>query len=157
MSHVSPIDDRVQLIAAGMAGRLRSLVLALDRLDRLESGSGAWLSDFAATELPGAAADLALRALRTAADPTNYALLRVLGESGACPISRVIEQTGQGRLMLSERLNDLVQVGLATRMIDTDSVQITEAGAALVRWINELAAAIVDTYTRPVGRSGVRG
>lgn len=133
-------------VAAGLAGRLRSLVVALDRLDRLESGSGAWRARFEEAELPEAATELTLRALRTGADPANFRILRALAADDSHALGRLIETTGLGRLVLSERLNDLVQVGLATRLIDTDHAQITPAGASLLRLVEALVDAAVQQY-----------
>ena len=138
-------DEYIAHVAGGLAGRLRSLVIALDRLDRLESGSGQWLSGFAEAELEESATALTLRALQTSADPANFAILNALaGDSQA--IDHLIETTGIGRLVLSERLNDLVQVGLATRLIDTDHAQITAAGASLVHLVNQIVTEVTGQY-----------
>jgi len=144
--------DLIAAVAAGLASRLRALVAALDRLDRLESGSGTWLAGFAETELSSAATELSLRALRTVADPANFAVLQALAGDASHPLSHVIDITGLGRLVLSERLNDLVQVGLATRLIDTDHAQITGAGASLIRLIDALIAEVAAQYLARPGR-----
>ena len=138
-------------VAAGLAGRLRSLSIVLDRLDRLESGSGAWLADFNEKELPEAAQMMTLRALGTVADPANYALLRTLASGESNKLGDLMAVTGNGRLPLSERLNDLVQVGLASRLIDTDHAQITAAGAALVELIDEIVGQTAAEYLRKSG------
>ncbi|MEW5958154.1 MAG: hypothetical protein AB1801_10545 [Chloroflexota bacterium] len=135
-------DDLIPTIAGGLAGRLRSLVMALDRLDRLESGSGAWLAQFKTEELPEAATELTLRALRAGADPANFAILKALAAADSCSLVQLIDTTGLGRLSLSERLNDLVQVGLAVRLIETDQAQLTAAGASLVRLVEALVAEV---------------
>lgn len=140
-------SDEISAIAGGLAGRLRSLATMLDRLDRLESGSGAWLATFEEDELPEAATELALRALRTVAGPDNFVLLRALATRDSCSIGQLMEITGSGRLALSEQLNDLVQVGLAARLIDTDHAQITAAGASMVRLIERLSAEVVKQYS----------
>ena len=137
---VSPTDNLIVNIASGLAGRLRSLVMALDRLDRLESGSGAWQANFETKELPNAAIELTLRGLRTIADPTNFIILKALATAETHSLSRLIETTALDRLILSERLNDLVQVGLALRLIDTDHAQITAAGVNAVHLVEALAA-----------------
>jgi len=144
--------DLIAAVAAGLASRLRALVVALDRLDRLESGSGTWLAGFADSELRGAATELSLRALRTIADPANFAVLQALASDDSQPLSHVIDTTGLGRLALSERLNDLVQVGLASRLIDTDHAQITGAGASLIRLIDALIAEVAAQYLAQPGR-----
>ena len=142
----NPPDRTLGNIAAGVAGRLRSLVVVLDRLDRLESGSGEWLADFAERELPEAATAMTLRALRTASDPANYAILKALGAGESSKIGDLMAATGYGRLPLTERLNDLVQVGLASRLIDTDHAQITAAGAAMVDLIEQLVKQVMAEY-----------
>jgi hypothetical protein len=152
MSAAPPDSDLIASVAAGLASRLRALVAALDRLDRLESGSGTWLAGFAETELHGAATELSLRALRTVADPANFAVLRALAGDESHPLNQLIDATGLGRLALSERLNDLVQVGLATRLIDTDHAQITGAGASLFRLIDALIAEAAAQYLARPGR-----
>lgn len=148
MNAPTPTDQFITNMAGGVAGRLRSLVAALDRLDRLESGSGAWLAGFAAEELPGAAAELVLRALRIAADPANYTMLKALAAENSCALNSLIEITGLKRLVLSERLNDLVQVGLAARLIDTDHAQITAAGASIINLIEALIAEVAQQYSK---------
>lgn len=128
-------------LSAALALRLRDLARMADRLDRLESGTGEWLASQDDAALRDAATDMTLRALRAAADPTNFAVLAFLAAHTSSPIAELERAAGLGRLALSERVNDLVQVGLAGRNIDTDHVQITAGGAALVRLIGEIGAA----------------
>lgn len=123
------------------------LVLALDRLDRLESGSGTWRANFVTDELPDAATELALRTLRTVGDPTNFVILKTLATDETHAIDALIKTTRLGRLVLSERLNDLVQIGLASRLIDTNHAQITAAGANMVVLIEALATKVTEQYT----------
>ncbi len=144
-------DEFIVQVAGGLTGRLRSLVIALDRLDRLESGSGEWLSGFAEAELAEAATALTLRALQTSADPANFVILTALADDSQA-IDHLIETTGIGRLVLSERLNDLVQVGLATRLIDTDHAQITAAGASMVKLIDQIVAGVSEQYLATDGQ-----
>ena len=128
-------------LSYALALRLRDLARMLDRLDRLESGTGAWLEAQQNGELRAAANEMTLRALRAAADPTNFAVLTFLSAHAAAPTAELEQATGLGRLALTERLNDLAQVGLAGRNIDTDQVQGTAAGAALVGLINSISEA----------------
>jgi DNA-binding HxlR family transcriptional regulator len=145
-------DILIAQVAGGLVGRLRSVAIALDRLDRLESGTGEWLSGFEEAELAESATALALRVLRTSADSANYAILVALAADNSLAIDQLMEATGFGRLVLSERLNDLVQVGLATRLIDTDHAQITVAGDSMVRIINQMVTEITGQYIK----TGVR-
>jgi hypothetical protein len=128
-------------LSLALALRLRDLARMLDRLDRLESGTGEWLASQQNGELRAAAMEMTLRALRAAADPTNFALLAFLSAHTSAPVAELEKASGLGRLALIERVNDLVQVGLAGRNIDTDQVQGTAAGAALVGLINSLSEA----------------
>jgi len=128
-------------LSLALAMRLRDMARMLDRLDRLESGTGEWLAAQGDGALQEAATDMTLRALRAAADPTNFAVLAFLSAHTSAPIAELEKAVGLGRLALNERLNDLVQVGLAGRNIDTDHVQGTAAGAALVGLIHSISEA----------------
>ncbi len=139
-------DPLLTQIAAGLASRLRSLALVIDRLDRLESGSGAWLSRFNDEELAESASAMTLRALNMVSDSANFAILQALSASESQRMGDMIELTGYGRLQLSERLNDLVQVGLAMRLIDTDHAQITPAGASMLHLVTQIMDETVTQY-----------
>ena len=128
-------------LSSALALRLRDIARLLDRLDRLESGTGEWLASQGEGALREAATDMTLRALRAAADPTNFAILTFLSAHTSAPMAELETATGFGRLALAERVNDLVQVGLAGRNIDTDHVQGTAAGAALVGLIHNIGEA----------------
>jgi hypothetical protein len=123
-------------LSSALAARLRDLARLLDRIDRLESGTGEWLASQSEDDLRAAADEMTLRALRTVADPTNFSILTFLSTHESAPLAELESATGLGRLALSERVNDLVQIGLAGRNIDTDHVQSTAGGAALVGLIN---------------------
>ncbi|MFQ5943391.1 MAG: hypothetical protein ACE5JF_07550 [Anaerolineales bacterium] len=146
MSAPTQVQDEVPHIASGLSDRLRSLTVALDRLDRLESGSGEWLSRFKESELSAASIEMTLRALRSAADPINFSALATLANADALSMDQLIEATGVLRLTLSERLNDLVQVGLVSRNIDTDHVQTTLAGNSIVQLIKRIASEVSGQY-----------
>jgi hypothetical protein len=126
------LDD----LSSTLALRLRDLARMLDRLDRLESGTGEWLTSQGDAALKEAAREMMLRALRVAADPINFAILNHLAAHSSAPMADLETAIELGRLALSERVSDLVQVGLAGRNIDIDHVQATPAGAALAAWIN---------------------
>jgi hypothetical protein len=134
-------------LSAALAGRLLDVARMLDRLDRLESGTGEWLAAQDEPRLAEAATEMTLRALRVAADPTNFAVLKYLAAHASAPISALEEAAGLGRLALSERLSDLIQVGLAGRNIDTDQAQSTAGGAALVGLIESISQATARRLT----------
>jgi DNA-binding HxlR family transcriptional regulator len=139
-------NNHLQSIADGLASRMRNLALSIDRLNRLESGSGDWLSEFNKGELADSAMAMTLRAMSTVSDSVNFSLLSLLASTESFSMRDLIQKSGIARLMLSERLNDLVQVGLAARLIDTDHVQITAAGADMAALINELAGNVSQNY-----------
>jgi hypothetical protein len=128
-------------LSTALALRLRDLARLMDRLDRLESGTGGWLAAQRPEDLAAASTEMTLRALRLAAEPANFALLNRLAGGAALATAELEQATGLGRLALGERLNDLVQVGLAQRNIDIDQVQATQAGAALAGLINAISQA----------------
>ncbi len=128
-------------LSSALAMRLRTLARLADRLDRLESGTGQWLSSQKGDDWNAAATDMTLRALRAAADPINFSILAFISTQPSVPFAELEKAVGLGRLALTERVNDLVQVGLAGRNIDTDHVQGAAGGAALVRLINSISEA----------------
>jgi len=137
-------------LSLALAMRLRDIARMLDRLDRLESGTGEWLAAQGEGALREAATDMTLRALRAAADPTNFAILTFLSAHTSAPMAELEKSTGLGRLALNERVNDLVQVGLAGRNVDTDHVQGTAAGAALVGLVNNIGEATAKKLAEAV-------
>lgn len=87
-----------------------------------------------------AARDFVLRALHTASDPLEHAILERL-VTGCATLDELAELVGLPRVAVWERVNDLVQVGLAARTLRGDGAEASAAGRALVEWIEEVAAA----------------
>jgi DNA-binding HxlR family transcriptional regulator len=143
----------LKALSHALALRLRDLARLADRLDRLESGTGEWLDRQREAGFDAAALDLTLRALRVAADPVNFSLLAHLAGQASLPVGELERQCSLDRLTLSERINDLIQVGLASREIDTDHVQISEAGTALMGLFEQIkreTASRLAEYLAPV-------
>ena len=130
-------------LSSAFAMRLRDIARMMDRLDRLESGTGEWMASLNASrgEIKSASTEMTLRALRVVSDPTNFALLSFLATHESAPTASLEKSVNIGRLALIERVNDLIQVGLAARNIDTDQIQNTAAGAAVVGLINSISEA----------------
>ncbi len=122
------------VLGQAAADVLRLHRAVIDREDRLESGTGAWLQLLGADEAAraGAVTESVLRALRMASDATNFAILSLLHESVGTPIADLQTATGLGRLSLSERIGDLVSAGLASKIPEANQVAGTAAGAAIV-------------------------
>jgi len=125
-------------LSHALAVRLRNVARHLDRMDRLESGSGEWMENQTPAELESASMQMTLRLFRTVAEPETYAMLAVLAERGTLPVSELQTLSGLDRLSMNERLNDLIQVGLAGLEIDTNHVQVSESGVALIGLITDI-------------------
>ncbi len=149
----------LEVFLAGLAGRVKDIALVLHRLDRLEAGDGRWLGEFVADQSVrfDAAQEVLLRAFGVVSDRINWAILQELAAHETCPLGRLAGATGLGRFALVERLNDLVQVGLASRLLDTDSAQVTPAGLALYRLVSycsqEVSARAADLLGRFLGQT----
>lgn len=124
-----------QEAAEGLWSRFRDIVLALRRLqnfnfsaDSLEGRfTDRWLERLVndAGLMADVGRELVLRAFRTGADAINYKILTSLCEEEAVALSRLVQLTGLSHFAVSERVNDLVQVGLAVRVLEQDAVRAT--------------------------------
>ncbi len=137
------MSDLAESLAAGLAERLRTLLLTLDRQDRLETAAAfvGWLAgEREAGRLPDDARELLLRALKVAGDPVNYRLLAALDPIEPVELPALMEGAGLGRVAASERVHDMAQVGLAVRELVNDEVRGTALGAGLVALVEGAAA-----------------
>lgn len=127
--------------SAGDVVRLHMAVL--DREDRLESGSGEWLTDFRADDSGPreAVRAAALRSLHLASDSLNFAILETLSEAAGTPVEEIAAVTGLGRMPLAERIADLVSAGLAVKLPEANQVAGTAVGSGLVGLVRQAAAA----------------
>ena len=96
-------------IVSGAWTRLRNLLGALDRVDRLDTSSGfdGWLQQLARDEtaLDATLREFLLRSIRLASDPTNYVLLSQLKQSGTIDVIALLATMRLSRVELVERLN----------------------------------------------------
>jgi hypothetical protein len=104
-------------IMAGLVERVHSLLLGLDRRDRLETADEfvGWLQRQTREQLDDIARGMLLRVLRCAGDPVNYRILERLDLLNAVNAADLMPTTGLDRVAVSERLNDLAQVGLISQ------------------------------------------
>lgn len=147
---MDPRDD----ILNGLTDRARNLLLALDRHDRLESADVfiGWLGrEHADGRLGDAAREVLLRALRAAADPVNFRLLRFLDPLKPMALPELMQETGLSRVAVSERINDLVQTGLASRELIGDQIRGTPLAVGLVATVEVLAAEAGDRLAAEFG------
>ncbi len=131
-----------QELVAGLWARLRNVLIALDRLDRLETGGEflGWVEAFQCDEAQTrtAARQWVLRAIRLASDPLDYRILSLLHESAGMTVTQLMEATALGRVDLTERIKELAAVGLVAQALDADTVQGTRAGEGMVAWVESL-------------------
>jgi len=132
-----PVDALAEVLGQSASDILRLHLSVIDREDRLESGTGEWLSSFRADrdDRESVARESVLRALRMASDATNFRILQKLTDGVGIPIEDVSAASGLGRLALAERLGDLVSAGLAAKIPEANQVAGVPAGAALVRLV----------------------
>jgi hypothetical protein len=136
-------EDLRAALARGVADRTRTLLLTLNRQDRLESADVFvdWLGEACAhRELDAPAREMFLRALRAAGDPINFEILAMLEEFNPVELPAVMERTGLHRVAASERVNDLAQAGLCVREMINDEIRGTTLGVALVALISDVAS-----------------
>lgn len=122
-------------VVDGLWSRFRDIALALRRLQDFNfSADGAegrftdrWLEGLVSDEvtLAGTSRELVLRAVRVGAEDVNFRILARIAREGEVTLSRLAEATGLSHLALSERVNDLAQVGLAARVLERDAVGAT--------------------------------
>ncbi len=137
------MTDDHDLIVDGLAGRVKNLLRVLDRQDRLETAQAftGWLEgQRQGPGLADASREVLLRALARAGDPVNYRILRRLDPVDAVELPELMAATDLSRVALSERLNDLVQTGLAAREMIGDQIRGTALAAGLVALVEAVAA-----------------
>jgi hypothetical protein len=139
---VSPTES----LAEGLWPRLRLLALAVEREDRFVAGpeEGEPGPGGLGRDARRAAEELVLRSVRVGADPVNFSILVELSKEAAMPFRDLMGATGLDRLTLGERVNDLIQVGLATKDVETRSVSGTLAAAGLLELVEKTRETLVE-------------
>lgn len=137
----SPSDDLARILGDSASDMMSLYLSVIDREDRLESGTGEWLTAFKGEpgQRESAARETVLRALRMASDATNYRILVALSDGIGTPIGDLIRTTGLDRLSLAERIGDLVSAGLAAKLPEANQVVGVPAGSAIVRMVEAAA------------------
>lgn len=136
------MNDPVDSVQHGVAARLRTLLLSLDRQDRLETAQEfvGWLAgQMDANQLEEHSREILLRALRVAGDPINFQILALLDRIDPIDIPELMRSTRLSRVAVSERVNDLVQTGLAVREMVNDQVRGTDLSEGLTVFVNSAA------------------
>ena len=129
------MSEEFEQAAGGLWSRFRDIAMALRRLQDFnfsaEGGEGRftdrWLDGLVrdAGALTGVGRELVLRAFRVGADAVNFEILTRLREEEGVTLSDLTRATGLPQFTVSERVNDLVQVGLAVRVLEQDAARAT--------------------------------
>ena len=165
------MDDQTKLmeeIALDLWHRFRAMALAIDQAQRFVAlpsegetinEKELWLSHLPEhpEEIEEIANDLVLRAFRAALEPTNYLILQTLKHDTSISISDLMKVTEWNLMSVSERVNDLIQVGLAVKDVQTGQVQATRAGQGLMEWMQEMQNALKKTIQEKFQSQGTRG
>jgi hypothetical protein len=147
------VDGHVEQMALGLGSRLRDIEMAQARWDRFVSEPGEppaaeGLSASPAEEVRTLATDLVLRALRAGVDPVNHGILAgLLEDEGSASLASLIGRTGLPRLALTERLNELAQVGLVAYSPESRGARAT----ALTEAFLGIVAEVRDRLMRNMG------
>lgn len=138
-----------EALKKGLWPRLRLLALTVDREDRFVAGpeeaGGEPGPNALARDARRAAEELVLRSLRVGADPVNFDILHELSKEVTMSLADLLKSTGLDRLTLGERVNDLIQVGLATKDVETRTVSGTPAAAALLDLVENTRDALLES------------
>lgn len=136
--------DLVPQLAAGIAARYVRTLRAIDRLDALDGRSGPIASEELRDDPRAAdalARELVARLLRVGSDARLAPLLRALVTEDERSVAGLAVGQGASRLALLRRADDLVDVGLADRDPEHDTLTATPLGADLVTLLEQLESA----------------
>ncbi len=130
------MDTLYRTLIEGLWARFRSLALALHRQDRLETARdfAGWLETLPGDEaqIADIALSLTLRALHVATEPVNFRILQLLHQETSVPFSALMADTGLSRIPLHERINVLMQAGLAVQELESDDVRASQLTGGVV-------------------------
>jgi len=141
ISRPAPPNDTGQQLGVALAALVRYHAAVIDREDRLEAGTGTWLTGFRSDDASRSSAmrSAVLRALQLGFDDLNFRVLEELGDGDTTP-DDLGERLHLDRISLAQRVSDLVSAGLATKLPETGRVSATAAGSALVDLVRDAAA-----------------
>ncbi|MBI4674323.1 MAG: MarR family transcriptional regulator [Chloroflexi bacterium] len=139
---MNPLDD----IALGAWTRLRNLIGALDRVDRLETARefDGWLQQFSPDEnaLDATIREFLLRALRLVGDPLNFQILAQLNANQGATMTELLAETRLSRVDLTERVNEMARAGLTVQPLEQDKIEATPFALGLLELLAQIHAQI---------------
>ncbi len=147
------MGDEAEQAAAGLWSRFRDIALALRRWQDFnfsaEGGEGRfadrWLEGLLreAGGLDGVGRELVLRAFRGGADAVNFEILTRLHDEEAVALSDLARATRLPHFTVSERVNDLVQVGLAVRVLEQDAARATSLARGFLGIVGDVEQRLI--------------
>lgn len=142
-------EAQAELLAEGLSGRLRDLLIALKRWESFvqeakPGGGQVGIAVPAIEEAGQVATGMILRALQVGAEVVNHRVLASLHEEQPLGVPELMELTGLPRILVIERVNDLARAGLAAYAPDSGEVRLARGGAGLLGLLGEIA----DRMTR---------
>lgn len=146
-------------IAAGLATRIREVEAAQQRAGSFVRGpiveSSADQTERAAGDPAAASRDLILRVCRAVGVAANAELLTRLAQGDASDAALTEDSNGDP-LVMWERVNELIQVGLARRDLSTGRVGLTASGAGVATVLDDLVRAVdrLLSVPKPLGMAG---
>lgn len=145
-------------MADGLWKRLRDVILVAERVDTFVFGPGQG-DELPKVELDARSAtmiarDFVLRSLRAVSDGVNFSILEAAaGEDGIEAVD-LAAALGLPILVVSERVGELMQTGLAAKALDTGRVYATGAGIQAVSLVRQIAERLAETAVRARGPEG---
>ncbi|MEX2557922.1 MAG: hypothetical protein WEB06_20110 [Actinomycetota bacterium] len=157
-----PAGEVVEQLADGLWRRLRDVILVAERIETYSftESDAPRHEPLGSAEAVAVATDQVVRALREAGDPDGWRLLaRVADTQEGVPLDELAAMLDRPRLATVERVNALVQAGLAQRALDLDRVFATMAGDALIGLVRAVASRLGDQAAlfRPEARAAQGG
>lgn len=137
------------LVAKGLADRLADIEAARERYSSFAftPGSAPPEAPVMGDDADRGARDLVVRMLATLGDPANDRVVHRLVEDDAT-VTELAEITGLPPLATWERVNGLVQVGLARHELEGDRVGLTGAGRSMAELIGDIATRVAEARRR---------
>lgn len=98
------------------------------------------------TEREQALREFTLRTIRRGSDPINHWILREADRQRSIAVDELEAELGLSKSSVSERVNDLVQVGLLERNVDSDAVQPTVLTSGFLGIVDEITDRFADRF-----------
>lgn len=148
MSETQGRGPDLEALAKGLWGRLRDVLLVAERIGgfSFDPGEAREASAFSEEDADDIATDFVLRALRAAGDRTAWAILAAAADAGSegVPVEDLTATLGLPRLVVLERVSDLLQLGFVARAIESERVVSNASAVELVAIVRELAGTLAE-------------